>query len=115
MGLPWGALGGAISYTVVSYAVVVPLYAISIGRNGPVTTRNLIETTGPHWIGCLVAAAITKTSAASLLDGNSLTGLATLLALSYSSYLIAIMCFAPKRALAKRLLRYGYGNTAAQI
>jgi PST family polysaccharide transporter len=50
-----------------------------------------------------------------LLDGNSLTGLATLLALSYSSYLIAIMYFAPKRALAKRLLRYGYGKTAAQI
>jgi hypothetical protein len=59
-----------------------------------------------------------KTSAASWLDGNSLTGLATLLALSYSSYLIyliAITYFAPKRALAKRLLRYGYGKTAAQI
>jgi polysaccharide transporter, PST family len=115
MGLPWGALGVAISYTVVNYAVVVPLYAISIGRNGPVTARNLIETTGPHWIGCLVAAAITKISAVSLLDGNSLTGLAALLALSYSSYLIAIMSFAPKRALAKRLLRYGYGKAAAQI
>jgi len=36
--------------------------------------------------------------------------LATLPALSYSSYLIAIMYFAPKRALAKRLLRYGYGK-----
>jgi polysaccharide transporter, PST family len=115
MGLPWGALGVAISYTVVNYVVVVPLYAISVGRNGPVTTKNLIETTVPHWIGCLVAAAITKTSAASLLDGNSLTGLATLLALSYSSYLIAIMCFAPKRALARRLLRYGYEKTAARI
>jgi hypothetical protein len=49
--------------------------------------------------------SITKTSAASLLDENSLSGLATLLALSYPSYLIAILYFAPKRALAKRLLR----------
>jgi hypothetical protein len=48
MGLPWGALGVAISYTAVNYAVVVPLYAISVGHNGPVTTRNLIETTGPR-------------------------------------------------------------------
>jgi len=64
---------------------------------------------------CRSGPSITKTSAASLLDGNSLTGLATLLALSYSSYLIAILYFAPKRALAKRLLRYGYGKTAAQI
>ena len=53
-------------------------------------------------LGCLVAV-------------NSLTGLATQLALSYSSYLIAILYFAPKRALAKRLMRYGYGKTAAQI
>jgi PST family polysaccharide transporter len=67
---------------------------------------------------CRSGPSITKTSAASWLDGNSLTGLATLLALSYSSYLIyliAITYFAPKRALAKRLLRYGYGKPAAQI
>jgi PST family polysaccharide transporter len=115
IGLPWGALGVAISYTVVNYAVVVPLYAILVGRNGPVTTRNLIETTGPHWISCLVAAAVTKISAIALLDGNSLAGLASLLALSYSSYSIAIVFFAPKRALAKRLLRYGYRVAAAQV
>lgn len=115
IGLPWGALGVAISYTVANCVVVVPLYAILVGRDGPVTTRSLIETTGPHWMSCLVAAAVTKISTIALLDGNSLTGLATLLALSYSSYFIAIVFFAPKRALAKRLLRYGYRIAAPQV
>ena len=115
VGLPWGALGVAISYTVVNYAVVVPLYAILIGRDGPVTTRNLIETTGPHWISCLVAAAVTKVSTTALLDGNSLTELAALLVLSYSSYFMTIVFFAPKRALAKRLLRYGYKIAVTQV
>lgn len=115
VGLPWGGLGIAISYALVNCAIVLPLYAISIGRNGPVTIRSLIETTGPHWIGCLVAAAVTWISAASLLDGNSPTQLATLLALSYASYLAAVAFFAQKRALAKRLLHYGYRKAAAQI
>jgi polysaccharide transporter, PST family len=115
MGLPWGALGVAISYTLTNYAVVVPLYGISIGRNGPVTTKNLIQTTGPHWIGCLVAGAITKISTIYLLDGISLMGLATLLALSYSSYFIAVVSFAPKRMLAKSLFHYSYRKTADLI
>jgi PST family polysaccharide transporter len=108
IGLPWGALGVAVTYTFANCVVVLPLYAVSIGRSGPVTTRSLIETTGPHWIGCLVAAAVTRFAANSLLDGNSLVGLATLLALAYASYLVAIILFAQKRALARRLLRYGY-------
>lgn len=115
IGLPWGALGVAISYTLMNYAVVVPLYAILVGRDGPVTTRNLLETTGPHWIGCLVAATVTKTSATFLLDGNSVTGLTMLLALSYATYLLAIIFFAQKRALAKRLVRYGYAKATAQF
>jgi PST family polysaccharide transporter len=115
VGLPWGALGIAISYALVNCAIVLPLYAVLVGRNGPVTIRILIETTGPHWIGCLVGAAVTWISAALLLDGNSPTGLAMLLTLSYASYLVAMAFFAQKRALAKRLLRYGYRKAAAQI
>jgi PST family polysaccharide transporter len=112
MGLPWGALGVAISYALVNYVVMVPLYAVSIGRSGPVTTRNLIETTVPHWIGCVVAAVVTRIATISLLDENSLAGLATLLAVAYASYLVAITFFAQKRALARRLLRYGYRKVA---
>ncbi|WP_084801428.1 lipopolysaccharide biosynthesis protein [Bradyrhizobium sp. Ec3.3] len=108
IGLPWGALGIAIAYTLVNYAIVLPLYAISIGRSGPVTTRSLIQTTGPHWIGCLVAAAATRISTISLLDGNSPAELAMLLTLAYASYLAAIILFAQKRALARRVLRSGY-------
>ena len=114
-GLPWGALGIAMAYTLVNCIIVLPLYAISTGRTGPVTTKSLIETTGPHWIGCLVAAAVTRISTISLLDGNSLAGLATLLALAYGSYLVAIILFAQKRALAKRLLRVGYRKATSQI
>lgn len=112
IGLPWGALGVAISYSVVNYAVVLPLCGISIGRNGPVTTKDLVETTGPHWIACLVSAAITKVSTIYLLNGSSLIGLTILLALSYSSYLIAIISFAPKRVLAKRLFRLCKNSSA---
>lgn len=104
-GLPWGALGIAAAYTLVNCTVVLPLYAISIGRHGPVTTRNLIKTTVPHWIGCAVAATVTRISIISLLDGNSFAGLVTLLALAYASYLLAMSFFAQKRALAKRVLR----------
>jgi PST family polysaccharide transporter len=114
IGLPWGALGVAISYTLVNYAVVVPLYAVSIGRSGPVTTRSLIETTGPHWIGCVVAAAVIRIAAVSLLDENSLVGLAALLAIAYASYLVAIAFFASKRALARRIWRYGSHKAAAR-
>lgn len=115
IGLPWGALGIAIAYSLVNCVVMPPLYATSIGRNGPVTARRLIETTSPHWIGCLVAAAVTRISNIALLDGNSLAGLATLLALAYASYLVAISFFAQKRALARRLLHYGYRRAAPQI
>ncbi|UPK33884.1 lipopolysaccharide biosynthesis protein [Bradyrhizobium sp. 186] len=108
IGLPWGALGIAMAYTLVNCAIVLPLYAISIGRTGPVTAWSLIETTGPHWIGCLVAAAITRISTISLLDGNSPAELAALLALAYASYLMAITFFAQKRRLAKRVLRNAY-------
>jgi PST family polysaccharide transporter len=111
-GLPWGALGIAVAYTLANCAIVLPLYAKSIGRNGPVTTKKLIETTGPHWIGCLVAAAITRIASISLLDENSLGGLAMLLVLTYVSYLVAITFFVQKRALAGRLLRYGCRKVA---
>lgn len=114
VGLPWGALGVAMAYALANYAFLLPLYAILIGRNGPVTTKDLIKTTTPHWLACFVAAATAKISMVYLPSGTSLIGLATILGLSYFSYVIAVLSFAHKRILARRVLRYAYDRTAVQ-
>lgn len=115
IGLPWGALGVAIAYALANYAFLLPLYAVLIGRNGPVTRKDLIRTTTPHWLACFVAALTAKISIAYLPSEKSLIELGTVLGVSYFSYVTTVLSFAQKRIFATRLLRYAYDRTAVQI
>jgi O-antigen/teichoic acid export membrane protein len=65
-GLPWGALGVAISYVLVDIFVRAPLILLSCGSAGPVRTRHLLATLAPAWTACAVIA-VTYPATASLL------------------------------------------------
>lgn len=47
VGLPWGAVGVATSYSVVYLSIVAPLLFWFVGRRGPVRTRDFYRTVAP--------------------------------------------------------------------
>jgi PST family polysaccharide transporter len=57
-GLPWGALGVAISSVFVDIFVRAPLILLSCGSAGPVRTRHLLATLAPAWTAGAVIAVI---------------------------------------------------------
>jgi O-antigen/teichoic acid export membrane protein len=59
VGLPWGAIGVALSYALLDLVVRVPALAYWIGRRGPVATSDLISLLLPTLLGCgCVGAAL---------------------------------------------------------
>jgi PST family polysaccharide transporter len=67
-GLPWGALGVAISYVLVDIFVRAPLILLSCGSSGPVRTKHLLAVLAPAWTACAVIA-VTYPAVASFLQG----------------------------------------------
>lgn len=104
VGLPWGALGVAMSYAITNYVVILPLVWIWMGRSGPVTTRTLIETSGPHWVGCVAAGIAVRLNTMYLVSPDTIAGMALSIIVSYTAYFAAILTFTQKRVLATRLL-----------
>jgi PST family polysaccharide transporter len=49
IGLPWGALGVAISYTLIDVCIRAPLLLWWTGRTGPVSVKDLLSTLWPAW------------------------------------------------------------------
>ncbi len=59
VGLPWGAVGVAASYTLLDLVVRGPLLLYWIGRRGPVSSRDLLMQTVPSWVcAAAIAAAL---------------------------------------------------------
>jgi PST family polysaccharide transporter len=103
-GLPWGALGVAIAYTISDYAVRVPLIWISAGRRGPISVNDLVAIAFPHLVAvALAGAALVALERA--LKSPSLIQYAALLPLSYLIYGSAICCFRAKRKILLASLR----------
>ncbi|MBM4362410.1 MAG: lipopolysaccharide biosynthesis protein [Deltaproteobacteria bacterium] len=50
VGLPWGAVGVAVAYTVSDMVIRVPILFHWVGRRGPVRTRDLLYCLGPGWL-----------------------------------------------------------------
>jgi PST family polysaccharide transporter len=50
IGLPWGALGVAVSYTAIDLLVRAPILIAWTGRSGPVSVRDLLGCLGPAWL-----------------------------------------------------------------
>jgi len=101
VGLPWGAVGVAASYTVVNYVVLIPLVWVSTGRRGPVSCKDLVRLAIPHVAATLVTAAILEIVQYNL-QPVGLARMTALVALSYFIYLCFILLFATKRELVWR-------------
>lgn len=104
IGLPWGALGVAASYTIVSYVVLLPLALASAGQHGPVSCRDLIELAIPHAVATIAAAIMLKAVVYNLVSIGP-ARLVGLVALAYLLYLCVILLFGTKRELFWRVAR----------
>ena len=104
IGLPWGAVGVAASYTIMNYIALVPLIWIVSGRSGPVSSRDLVKLAIPHAIATLASALILKIAEYNL-HSVGLAQMAALVTLSYLVYLGVILAFGAKRELLWRSRR----------
>lgn len=104
IGLHWGAIGVAASYTVVNYLVILPLVWISSGRHGPVSTKDLLRLAIPHGVATCGAAIAVKFVQIGSLDTGWI-GMAMLMGLAYLAYLGIISFFPDKRELMWRTVR----------
>jgi PST family polysaccharide transporter len=57
IGLPWGALGVAMSYGLIGFFVRTPLNLWYVGREGPVRTRDFYVTMAPFALAALCSGA----------------------------------------------------------
>jgi PST family polysaccharide transporter len=58
LGLPYGAIGVATSYTLLDLFVRAPLLLLWVGRVGPVRTRDLLACLWPAWMAAATIAAV---------------------------------------------------------
>jgi PST family polysaccharide transporter len=105
IGLSWGAIGVAASYTVVNYVVIVPLSWISTGRRGPISCENLVTIAMPHLIATSATAACLWWAKAMFSEIQTFE-IGLLGVLSYTVYLGIIGFFPSKRELIYRTLRF---------
>lgn len=101
IGLRWGAIGVAASYTIANYVVLVPLIWIAAGRRGPVSCRDLINVAIPHAIATLAAAAALEAVRYGF-PSIGLLQMSILFGLSYLAYIGVILLFDTKREILWR-------------
>ncbi|WBL80319.1 lipopolysaccharide biosynthesis protein [Bradyrhizobium xenonodulans] len=104
IGLRWGVVGVAASYTVANYVALIPLIWIAAGRSGPVSCKDLVNLAFPHVLATLGAAGVLEVIRRTVEAITSLQMLA-LFAVSYLVYLCFILLFETKRELLRRGLR----------
>jgi PST family polysaccharide transporter len=104
LGLPWGALGVAISYTVGNYLVQLPATFWAAGRRGPVSTQDLVTISAPHAVATAASclALLGASAAFPAPNGYACLGFAVL---SYIVYGLAILAFPAKRSILTANLR----------
>ena len=95
IGLPWGPLGVAIAYTVVSYLVHVPATIWWLCRGGPVRLQDLISGTLPHLLATFLGGAVLLGAAISMSPPH-LIGCIGLVLLSYAVYGLVMVAFPEK-------------------
>jgi polysaccharide transporter, PST family len=105
IGLPWGAVGVAASYTVANYVAVVPLSWISSGRRGPVSCGNLVAIAMPHLVATC-ASAVFLWLAKMMFSEIGAFQMVLLGSLSYLAYLSVILLFPSKRELIDRTVKF---------
>jgi len=58
LGLHWGALSVAISYSVVQVALITPIFWWFCCRRGSVRVRDLLAVAAPIWLVCVVTGGL---------------------------------------------------------
>jgi PST family polysaccharide transporter len=104
IGLHWGVVGVAASYTVANYIALIPLIWIAAGRSGPVSCRDLVNLAFPHVLASLGAATVLEVIRHAL-EAMTPFQMLGLFAVSYLAYLSVILLFETKRELLWRGLR----------
>jgi PST family polysaccharide transporter len=109
IGLPWGPLGVAISYTICNYLVLVPATWWSAGRRGQVSTRDILSAAFPHALATVLSGTILIGLAPAMHPLGVLTciGLASV---SYAAYGAAILAFPAKRRMLNKNLQAFLGE-----
>jgi PST family polysaccharide transporter len=108
VGLLWGALGVAIAYAVINYAVLLPVTWSYSGNKGPVSARDLVANALPHGVATLAAAAALA-GAATVLTATGAEASTELVALSYVTYGLVMLAHPAKRVMLSRELWFAFG------
>ena len=101
IGLPWGATGVAMAYTIADYLVRIPVTWRSAGRQGPVSTRNLVVTALPHAVAT-VASALALIGLGFAVPSRGASVCLGLGLASYAVYGLVLLAFPPKRLVLGR-------------
>jgi PST family polysaccharide transporter len=96
-GLKWGPVGVAASYAISDYIVRLPVIWASVGRRGPVSTRDLYTMAMPHAVATICAAGVLLAIKPAIKSPDVLS-CALLLGVTYAVYLAFVLLFPEKRA-----------------
>lgn len=98
VGLPWGAIGVAVSYAACNYVILLPVIWIKAGQRGPVTIRDLISLAFPHFVATSAAACVLIGSVF-LWPAPGPAGCTLLIGASYLAYVSVIILFPSRRRI----------------
>jgi PST family polysaccharide transporter len=104
IGLPFGPVGVAIAFSVSNLLVRIPIYYYSVGRRGPVSTRDLWRVFFRHlpiWITVFVVTRLTLSLVANL---TSLVQLLVCVPVGLLAGVAIVCAFGPQREVVAHLL-----------
>lgn len=110
VGLPWGALGVAISYTAVDLFVRTPILLWMLGRTGPIRPRDLFDCLWPAWIAALGATLVYVGLTQLLPDGSTQLRVLLAIPLALFSGAALLSVHAQGRAVLRDALRMLRGS-----
>lgn len=103
MGLPWGALGVAISYVCSDYLLRLPFTWYLACRKGPIHPSDILRITIPHILG-LLASALALSLAKIAMSPSTLLPLISLACIAYLINVAVLSMFSSKRVILSRAI-----------
>jgi PST family polysaccharide transporter len=104
VGISWGPLGVAASYTVACYTVLMPAALWSSGRRGPVCVHDFVLTALPH-AAASAASGLVLAGIYVVLPSPSAVTCLGLASVSYAVYGFIIIAFPAKRLILRKNIR----------
>lgn len=113
-GIPWGLQGVVIAYVASDYLIRLPFTWWVVARRGPADLPFLMGLTAPHAFACLACASLLWGLGAAS-GGSGLPQIVGYGAISFVSYLLALMLFPRKRGMVLRNGAYLRGRARALL